>query len=132
MTEQETRSELDRVPVKTILVVEDDAEIGEFFVQALQQETAYQTVLATDGFQAFKIVRTLKPDLFVLDYFLPSFNGLELYDQLQTEEAFKTIPTLLMSAHMPPGELERRHIYFIRKPFELEELLHTIEQLLAE
>ena len=45
----------DRPPVKTIVVVEDDRDIGEFFVEALKQEMPYQVVLATDGFQALKM-----------------------------------------------------------------------------
>jgi DNA-binding response OmpR family regulator len=57
------------------LVVEDDKDIGEFFIEALKQETPYQVVLATDGFHALKMVRSLKPNLFVLDYLLPSKNA---------------------------------------------------------
>ncbi len=37
-----------------------------------------------------------------------------------------------MSANMPTGEREKRHVYSLRKPFELEELLQAIEKLLAQ
>jgi DNA-binding response OmpR family regulator len=37
-----------------------------------------------------------------------------------------------MSANLPTGELKKRRVYYIKKPFELEELLQTIEALLAE
>jgi CheY-like chemotaxis protein len=118
--------------VKTILVVEDDADVGEFFVLALRQETPHQGILASDGFQALKIVRSLKPDLFVLDYQLPSMNGLELYDHLQATEGLEKVPTLFMSANLPTGELKKRRVYYIKKPFELDELLQKIDELLAE
>jgi CheY-like chemotaxis protein len=125
-------SESDSQRVQTIFIVEDDADIGEFLVEALKQETPYQALLATDGFQALKMVRSLKPDLFVLDYLLPSMNGLELYERLQAEEELKHIPTLFISANFPTGELEKHRVYFLRKPFELEELLQTIREIIRE
>src|SRR2546422_8064897 len=64
----------DQAPVKTVLVVEDEEELSEFIVQALQQETPYQALFVTDGFQALKMVRSLKPNLFLLDYHLPSID----------------------------------------------------------
>jgi CheY-like chemotaxis protein len=118
--------------VKTILVVEDDTDVGEFFVLAVRQETPYQCILAPDGFQALKIVRTLKPDLFVLDYQLPSMNGIELYDHLHATAELEAVPALFMSANLPTGELKKRRVYYIKKPFELDELLQQIDELLAD
>jgi CheY-like chemotaxis protein len=132
MLGQEEPSGEERSTVKTILVVEDDADVGEFFVQALQQETPYQSILATDGFQALKIVQSVKPNLFVLDYLLPHMNGIELYDHLHATKGLEEIPALFMSANAPSGELERRRVYFLKKPVDLEELLQKIDELLAE
>jgi CheY-like chemotaxis protein len=127
--------------VKAILVVEDDAALGEFFIDALKEEisfqallekqTSFQARLATDGFQALETVKTLIPHLFILDYHLPKMNGFELYDHLQATAELKNIPTLLMSANLPIREHEKRRVYFIKKPFELEELLQTIKKILA-
>jgi CheY-like chemotaxis protein len=127
-------SESDELPekIKTIVVVEDDADIGEFLVQLLKDETAHQVLLAADGFQALKVVRDIKPDLFVLDYQLPSMDGIELYDHLQTIEALKDIPTLFMSAEVPREELNKRHVSFIEKPFEPDEMIKIVRTLLHE
>lgn len=116
--------------LKTILVIEDNADLGDFFVQALKDETPHQVILVADGFQALRMVRSIKPDLFVLDYQLPSMNGIELYDQLHTTEGLETVPALFMSANAPSDELEKRRVYYIKKPFELDDLLKTIEALL--
>lgn len=132
MSDPEESSGEERSAVKTILVVEDDADVGEFFVLALQQETPYQALLATDGFQALKLVKSVKPNLFVLDYLLPHMNGIELYDLLHATEGLEEVPALFMSANMPTGELEKRRVYYLRKPVELEELLQKIDELLAE
>ena len=117
---------------KTILVVEDDADIGFFLVEAIKQETPYQALLATTSFQALTMVQSLKPDLFILDYVLPLMNGIELYDKLAITEDLKGIPVIFMSANAPADELLKRRVYFIRKPFELEEMLEAVKRLLTE
>ncbi len=113
-------------------IVEDDVDIGEILVQTLNDQTSYQALLASDGFQALRMVKTLKPDLFVLDYQLPGMNGLKLYDRLCAAEGLEHIPTLFMSANMPAGEAEKRHAPYIEKPFEFDGMLELIEKLLAE
>ena len=59
-------------------------------------------------------------------------SGLELYDRLHATEGLEQIPALFMSANAPTGELEKRCVYYVRKPFELDEFLQAIRELLAE
>src|SRR5438445_10183905 len=132
MSDADVSADEGQPKVKTIVVVEDDASVGEFLVDALKSETTHQALLAIDGFQAEEIVKSLVPDLFVLDYQLPKMNGLELYDHFQEQEKLRAIPALFMSANAPLHELQKRHVFSIRKPFELEDLLATIDKLLAE
>lgn len=112
-----------------ILVVEDDENIGTFVVQALASETPYKPVLVTDGFQALKVVDQVKPRLFITDYRLPHMNGIELYDRLRPK--IDDTPTIIMSAYMPEHEVRQRKLVSLNKPFELDDLLNTIERLLA-
>lgn len=120
---------------KTILVVEDDEDLGTLILEALQQESfytgiSYRTLLAIDGMEALEIVEEVSPDLFLLDYYLPRMNGLDLYDRLHAIDALTQVPTIFMSANPPFKELKKRNLLSMRKPFNLRELLHTIEQLL--
>jgi len=117
--------------IKTILVVEDDADIGSFLVQAISQETTHHALLVTDGFQALKTVHDLKPNLLIIDYQLPHMNGVELYDQLTAQRGLGALPTIIMSARLPAQEIAKRKIVGMKKPFELQELLDSIEKLLA-
>lgn len=117
--------------LKTILVVEDDAGIGEFLVQALVQETAHHAHLVTDGFQALEIVKENPPDLFILDYHLPRMTGLDLYDQLHRTAGLEAIPAIIMSASLPKHEVAKRQLIGLHKPLELNELLDVVEALLA-
>lgn len=117
--------------LKTILVVEDDAGIGEFLVQALAQETPHHAHLVTDGFQALEAVKESTPDLFILDYQLPRMNGIDLYDQLHRTAGLEATPAIIMSASLPTHEVSKRHVIGLRKPLELDKLLDIIEGLLA-
>lgn len=129
--EQEISSSDASATVKTILIVEDDSGIGEFFFEAIQQETPYQALLATDGYQALKLVNDIKPSLFLLDYGLPRMTGLELYDRLHVTEELENVPALMISVHCPWDEVRRRKITCMRKPIELDELLQTIDSLIV-
>lgn len=116
--------------VKTILVVEDDRNIASFIVEAIKQETSHQAFFAFDGYQALKIIRNLKPDFLLLDYGLPSMNGLELYDHIHAIKELEHIPALLLSADPPFEEAKKRNIMCLQKPVELSGLLQAIESSL--
>jgi len=118
---------------KTALIVEDDLDLGEFLTQALNYETPHTVYHATNAAHALEVVGLLKPNLFILDYLLPGIDGLELSDRLHAIKGFESVPTIMLSVNPPARqELERRHITLLKKPFELDALLGTIEQLLAQ
>lgn len=131
MADTDLSEEHQKPDVKTILVVEDDADIAAFLVEHLKLDKRFQTLLATDGSLALELVKTVLPDLFVLDYQLPGIDGLSLADHFQTSETLKQVPILFMSAHLPVQELEKRQIISLEKPFEANTFLQLVEQLLA-
>jgi DNA-binding response OmpR family regulator len=118
---------------KTILLVEDDSSIGSFLEEAIEQETPYRAIVASDGHAALKLVRHFTPCLFILDYGLPDMNGIELYDRLHLNHALATIPAILITAsrQLPQQQLHQRQLIAFKKPFELDVFLATIETLLA-
>lgn len=116
---------------KLILMVEDDASIGSFLEQIIVQETFHQSLLVTSGFKALQVIHDITPDLLLLDYQLPGMNGLELYDYLHAMKGLEEVPAIMVSARLPRQELDRRNIVGVSKPLDLDELLETIEQLVA-
>lgn len=131
MVDADHVSERPEHQVKTVLVVEDDADIGEFLIELLKMEESFQTLLATNGSQALELVKTVIPDLFVLDYQLPGIDGLSLADHFQAIDSLKEIPILFMSAKLPAQELEKRQIVSLEKPFEANTFLQLVKRLLA-
>jgi DNA-binding response OmpR family regulator len=118
---------------KTILLVEDDPYISSFLEEAIEQETPYRAIVASDGNAALKLVRHFTPCLFLLDYGLPDMNGIELYDRLHINRALAPIPAILITAnrHLPQQQMQQRQLIIFRKPFDLDSFLATIETLLA-
>lgn len=115
----------------TILIVEDDADIGQFLQKLIEDDTPYNTVLIENGQSALQRAPEIRPCLMLLDYRLPDINGLELYDQLQEKAELRGIPTIMMSATLPVDELEKRGIYQLKKPMALGAVIRMITHALA-
>ena len=130
MTTQDDESQEYAFSPQLVLLVEDDTEIGNLLVDVFKTETTYQALHVTDANRALETVSLLIPDLFLLDYRLPGMNGLELADRLQADDKLKHIPVVFLSAHLPKHELEKRSLTLVKKPFDLDELLQTVEKIL--
>ena len=80
------------------------------------------------------MLRTVKPDLILLDYSLPGMNGLELYDTIHTVKALKHLPVLIVSAETAriQKEIKARQLLQLQKPFDLANLLQAIERLFSQ
>jgi two-component system, response regulator, stage 0 sporulation protein F len=119
------------LPSATILIVEDDADIGEFLQQLIEDETPYHTKVVGDGLTALEQAPHMHPCLLLLDYRLPGINGLELYDRLQQQEDTRNIPAIMMSATLPVEELKQRGIHQLRKPMDIGNVIRMITHALA-
>ena len=115
----------------SILIVEDDENVGEFLQQIIDELTPYQTTVVNDGVDALERARQIQPCLLLLDYKLPGLNGLEIYDRLQNIEETRDVPTIMMSASLPVEELQRRGIYQLRKPMDIGNVIRMITHALA-
>lgn len=126
---KETTTE-ERDSLHTVMIVEDDVHIGAFLVEAITGETPYHALLVVNGIEALETVKHLKPSLMILDYHLPGIDGLELYDRVHAMPEMQQIPAIMMSARLPQRELEQREIVGINKPFDLDDFLQQVKNLL--
>ncbi len=115
----------------TILIVEDDEDLGKVLQQAIDEQTPYQTTVVHDGPNALERAKYIQPCLLLLDYRLPGMNGLEVYDRLQNMEETRGVPAIMISASLPAEELQHRGIYQLRKPMNIGNLIRMITHALA-
>lgn len=82
--------------MKKMLIIEDDKIVGNIYRHRFQVE-GYQVALAPDGEAGLAAVKSLKPDLVILDLMLPKLNGVEVLKQLRADEATRTLPVIVLS-----------------------------------
>ena len=118
---------------RIVLIVDDDRDVGDILQKIILDQTDYKVVWIAESDLALDAAWYLRPSLLILDYMLPSIDGLDLYDRLQGMEGMRGVPTVLISASetLPFEELRARGIYLLKKPFELGDLLDMLAQLLA-
>jgi CheY-like chemotaxis protein len=116
--------------VKTILVVEDEQSIAEILKAVLQDE-GYRVIIASNGKAGLECLDNVMPDLVLCDVMMPVVDGRDMVRTMSANPAFEAIPVIMMSAANMPSRLQDcRYAAFVRKPFDLETLLSTIEYVL--
>lgn len=115
---------------REILIVDDDVDVREALAEILG-DLDYQAVLANNGEEAMDYLRksARKPCLILLDIMMPNMNGREFRAAQRGDPDLATIPVVILSAHANVGETanELGIQHFVRKPFELDELIAIIE-----
>lgn len=114
-----------------ILVVDDDPAILDVIVQVLNFE-GHHAEGCRNGQEALDILREATPSLILLDLWMPKMNGWEFrHQQLKTPEV-ADIPVVLLSAggNLPQHAEDLHAAAIIAKPFDLGQLLTTVEEVI--
>ena len=115
-----------------VLVVEDEPEIAAVLVEVLRSR--YRVDVARDGAEGLARARSSKPDLVVMDVFLPKLDGLDAAVALKSSSDTASIPVILLSAHQGVADKVRAlnlgAVDYMSKPFNAMELLTRTERAL--
>lgn len=119
---------------KTILVVDDEPDSLEL-IGFILKKANYRTVLTSDPQGALSLIEKESPDLVILDLLMPVLNGHELCKSIKERPTIQKIPVLFLSAMVAEKEIEAGiragAIGFIFKPYESEQILKKIAEILA-
>jgi signal transduction histidine kinase/CheY-like chemotaxis protein len=117
-----------------VLVVDDRAENIEFVVDYVLKPNGYVPVTARDGLEGLHSVKSERPDLILLDMNMPKMTGIEVLEALRREDIH--IPVILMTFHgsetLAVTAFRLGIKDYIVKPFQVEEMLESIERALTE
>ncbi len=95
----------------TILVVDDSPFIVDVFVTMLERG-GYRTVAAYGGEECLEILKTVTPDLILLDIMMEPVDGWETLEKIKENPQTKDIPVLMLTAkQLTPGEAQEYGIY---------------------
>lgn len=120
---------------KTILVVEDDADMNELMCTVLE-EAGYRTISVSNGEHGIESVKTNKPDLVLLDIELPQMNGIEVCRAITSDEATRGIPVIMVTINRDISKKLSSYIAgarrYITKPFGVDELVGEVRKTLRQ
>ncbi|AVH70071.1 PAS domain S-box protein [Nostoc sp. 'Lobaria pulmonaria (5183) cyanobiont'] len=117
---------------KTILVVDDDANIRELLRQQLENE-GYNVREGKDGMDAIHQIKISRPDLILLDVMMPQINGFDVAAVLKNDPQTADIPIIILS--IIENKERGYHIgidRYLTKPIDTEKLLNEIGSLLYQ
>jgi CheY-like chemotaxis protein len=115
------------------ILLADDSVTAQNMGRKILADAGYDVVTVNNGSAALKRIAELKPDLIVLDVYMPGYSGLEVCQRLKDAAETARIPVLLTVGKLEPFKAEEaRRVKadaHIVKPFEASELLAAMTRL---
>ena len=115
------------------ILLADDSVTAQNMGRKILADAGYEVIAVNNGSAALKKIAELKPDLVILDVYMPGYSGLEVCQRLKEAQDTARIPVLLSVGKLEPFKPEEaqrvRADAFIVKPFEASELLSALSKL---
>lgn len=120
------------VQEKTILVVDDEADILDFVSKVLT-DGGYKVFTALDADSGLALLKKEAIDLLLLDIMLPRVDGWEVMKIMKRDEKMKKIPVAMLTARLDSHDkiigLREGAVDYICKPFTADELLNRVNEM---
>ncbi|WP_205748106.1 response regulator [Dyadobacter luticola] len=123
--------------MRRILLVDDDSDDSELFLEALHDLDASITCRsATDGVDALKKLDSPeRPDIIFLDVNMPRMDGWECLDAIRNNPSFQEIPVVMYSTSSHEKEVKKAHSkganHFFKKPDSFIALKETLRHVIG-
>lgn len=118
---------------KTVLIADDNPGIVDLLTVVLS-DIGLSTEAAMTGGEVLQKAKNLQPDLILLDIMMPVMDGWEVATRLLTDSRTADIPIIFLTARAGVQEQLRGWrmpvFEYITKPFEIDDLLHKVEEVL--
>lgn len=121
--------------VRSVLVVEDSVT-SRAFLQMLLEREGYRVITATDGMEAFAILKEHNVDIVVSDVDMPRMNGFVLTEKIKNDLRLHDLPIVLVTSldskeDQDHGIAVGADAYIVKSSFEKTSLLEVIRNLLS-
>jgi CheY-like chemotaxis protein len=115
------------------ILLADDSVTAQNMGRKILADAGYEVIAVNNGSAALKKIAELKPDLVILDVYMPGYSGLEVCQRMKESQESSRIPVLLSVGKLEPFKPEEaqrvRADGYIVKPFEASELLSALSKL---
>ena len=115
-----------------VMVVDDSVTVRKVTSRLLERQ-GMDVMLAKDGVEAVAMLQERRPDIMLLDIEMPRMDGFEVARQIRHDDRLANLPIVMISSRTGSKHQERAEELgvnrFLGKPFQENELLATIEEL---
>lgn len=123
-------------PIKTILLVEDDATNRKLVRVVLGDKSRYRILEAESANEALTLLGKVKPDMLLLDIRLGDGSGLDVIKAVREDPSFDDIPAVAITAQAMKND-EKRFLAagfdgYLSKPVDTRRLPEVVEQFINE
>lgn len=123
---------------KTVMIIDDTRDtVG--MVKKLLESEGFKTITAYNGKDALDLLKKaeMKPDLILLDMFMPEMSGREVCERIRGDEELKDLKVAFFTVAAFRGQgrqmlKDLKVLDYIVKPFDVDDLLRRIHRLLEE
>ncbi len=117
----------------TILYVEDNPD-NRMLVRRVLMSEGYTVHEASNATQAFEVLKTIKPDLILMDINMPEMDGYTLTSKIRALPNMKTVPIIALTANVMKGDRERSLEAgcdgYIQKPIDIDTITTQIQRFM--
>ncbi len=118
-----------------ILIIDDEKHLAALVKLNLEQTGRYEVSVANDGEEGLRKALKDPPHLIILDLILPKITGEEVCKKIRREETTENVPIIMVTAKASTVDAIIGKViganHYMTKPFQMEELLHNIEEVLG-
>jgi CheY-like chemotaxis protein len=110
----------------------DDSEINRELVKMLLSDEKADIYEASNGDEVLRLLETIKPDIIFLDIRMPKKDGFETAKIIKSNEKFKNIPIIAVTAHAVKSEIDKfKGVFddYLTKPIIKSDLINAISKL---
>ncbi len=115
---------------KKVMVVDDDPNIVKY-ITAILEDAGYETCKASDGSQAYDILKAENPDLITLDLDMPEEWGTRFYRRYSKKPEYENIPVVVVSGLSGINHAIKSAVGVVHKPFDPDELLEIVRKTIG-
>ncbi len=119
---------------RKVLVVDDDEDLVELIVDALNRDGRFDLRSVNNGFGAGMLIKEFRPDLVVLDVMLPDINGKEVCNLVRSDATMDDVRIICISGMVEQEKIQELSDAgadeFMKKPFDVDQLVTRVCQLL--
>ncbi|WP_262147660.1 response regulator transcription factor [Chryseobacterium foetidum] len=120
--------------MKKILIADDEHKILMSLEYSFRK-IGYEVFIARDGTEVLEFLKTIVPDVILLDIMMPNLDGYSTLEEIKKNENLNNTKVMFLSAKNNPKDikkgLEMGADAYVTKPYSIKKLIQQIEELLS-